>query len=52
MCSGVSKSGSPTPNRMTAFPAAFSALALAAMASVTDSGSRPALRLSFVMDVS
>ena len=34
---GVSKSGSPAPRSMIAFPAALSALALAATASVADS---------------
>jgi hypothetical protein len=41
MWAGVSKSGSPTPNPMTGFPAALSAAALAATASVALSFRRP-----------
>jgi len=43
MCCGVSKSGSPAPKPTTSSPAAFIALALASMASVSD-GDRDAAR--------
>lgn len=39
MCSGVSKSGSPTPNPITSIPSAFIALALASMAKVIEGDS-------------
>src|SRR5208283_1578262 len=48
MCCGVSKSGSPAPKPTTSSPAAFIALALASMASVSD-GDKEAARLE-IMD--
>ena len=44
MCAGVGKSGSPAANGATRTPWAFSAFALAAMASVSDSTRLPAWR--------
>ena len=44
MCCGVSKSGSPAPKPTTSSPAAFIALALASMASVSDGDNDAARR--------